>query len=643
MKPDNYKTKNIIFLIIAAALIYSFKGNPSWIELCSGLAFFLFGMQCMTDGLQQLAGGKLEKLLAKSTATSWKAFSFGAGSSIILQSTTIVSLLIIAFINASLITLSGGFSILLGAYIGSSSGIWLLAIAGQSVSLSIITYPLLVLGVLASFNGEKSKALGRVIIGIAFIFLAITHMKAGFSDFTTNFDFAQSGIEGWQRFTLLIAIGFLATMVLQSSHATIMLILTALDLSQITLHDSFILTVGALLGSTVSTSIIGFIGGSRDGKRLALAHTIFHFSAAIVILLLLSPIEALSHYLGKHFDLNDMLELAFFHTVFNLVGILMFWWIQKPLIQWLRYILPDEEKGLLVSETAETIHENLEEDKTIAPKYLSEQSLSVPAAAMGAVFKEIQHLGEVSGEVVCLSLNISMDDIVKEDFSEESFTASHNKVSVDANVLYQRYVKGLYGDILIYMSRIDFSDAEDADYFQQYLLNSQMVALSLVDAVKSSRHLQKNFNRYLTMHDTIMRDFYQDLKLFLFKNMQALYQLNLAIENNMSEPDKREEILKEIQALVAKSKQFEQMFRRELFVASSQNEINAFSTSSVMNDLSYCRRLIKSLFGILTFTIESQSYPFSNSDPKKNKAETSSDEPNDDITKDQVSHSTGTN
>lgn len=620
MKIDNYKTKNIIFLLIAVALIYSFKGNPSWIELCSGLAFFLFGMQCMTDGLQQLAGGKLEKLLAQSTSKPWKAFGFGAGASVILQSTTIVSLLIIAFINASLITLSGGFSILLGAYIGSSSGIWLLAIAGQSLSLSVITYPLLVLGVLASFNGEKSKALGRVVIGIAFIFLAITHMKIGFSDFTTNFDFAQSGIDGWQRFALLMAVGFLATMVLQSSHATIMLILTALDLSQITLHDSFVLTVGALLGSTVSTSIIGFLGGSRDGKRLALAHTIFHFAAAIIILLLLSPIETLSHYLGKHFDLNDMLELAFFHTLFNLTGVLMFWWIQKRLIDWLKIIIPDESKGLSVSETAETIHESTEDEKTITPKYLLEQSLAVPAAAVGAVFKEIRHLGEVSGEVACLSLNISMDAIISGEFDEQNFKESHSKASVDANVLYQRYVKGLYGDILIYMSRIDFSDSEDADYFQKYLLDSQMVALSLVDAVKSSRHLQKNFNRYLTVHDSIMREFYHDLKLFIYTNIRSLYVMHTQLDNILNDAAEREAMLEDIHKILGKSKQFEQTFRRELFVASSKNEVNAFSTSSVMNDLSYCRRLIKSLFGILIFTIESQGYPFSNSDQKNNES-----------------------
>ncbi len=618
---DKNQIRNALFLTVAAILLYSFKGNPSWIELCSGLAFFLFGMQCMTDGLQQLAGGKLEKLLAKSTSKPWKAFAFGGGAAVILQSTTIVSLLVIAFINASLITLAGGFSILLGAYIGSSSGIWLLALAGQSMSLSIITYPMLVLGVLASFNGEKSKAFGRVVIGIAFIFLAITHMKAGFSDFTTNFDFAQSGIIGWQRFAILMVVGFVATMVLQSSHATIMLILTALDLSQITLYDSFILTVGALLGSTISTAIIGFIGGSRDGKRLAVAHIIFHFAAAIVILVLISPITALSAHIGRYFELNDMMELAFFHTLFNGAGVLMFWWIQTPVINLLKRIIPDEEKGPSVMETAETIYDVVEDDKTIAPKYLLEQSLSMPAAAMGAVFKEVQHLGEVSSEVLCLSLNIPLEDVTKETFDEQSFLESHTKASVDANILYQRYVKGLYGDILIYMSRIDFSDSEDADYYQDYLLNCQMVALSLVDAVKSGRHLQKNFNRYLTVHDSIMRDFYQDLKLFVYTNMRSLYTIYSTLDEDLIDPVKREEILAKIDVLSEKSKQFERVFRRELFLASSHAEVNAFSTSSVMNDLSYCRRLIKSLYGILRFTIESQAYPFVNSDVIKNEKE----------------------
>ena len=104
---DKNQIRNAIFLLIAAGLLYSFNGNPSWVELCSGLAFFLFGMQCMTDGLQQLAGGKLERLLAKSTAKPWKAFIFGVGSASILQSTTIVSLLVIDYISGRIFNFIG--------------------------------------------------------------------------------------------------------------------------------------------------------------------------------------------------------------------------------------------------------------------------------------------------------------------------------------------------------------------------------------------------------------------------------------------------------------------------------------------------------------------------------------------------------
>lgn len=606
--------RNGAFLLIAAVLIYSFKGNPSWVELCSGLAFFLFGMQCMTDGLQQLAGGKLEKLLAKSTAKRWKGVLFGVASTMILQSTTIVSLLIIAFISASLITLSGGLLIMLGAYLGSSSGVWLLALAGQSVSLAPFAYPLLVIGVLASFNGSKSKALGRVVIGIAFIFLAIVHMKEGFSNFTTDFDLTQFNVIGWQRFLILIGVGFFATMVLQSSHATIMLVLTALGLAQITLDDGFILAIGAIWGSTVTTAIIGFIGGSRSGKRLALAHILFNFSTGALALLLLKPLTLAVYYIGEHFDLNPLIQLAVFHTLFNALGVTIFWQLQTKLVAGLERIIPDEVKEHIITETAETVRKPVEDEKIIEPKYLMEQSLAIPAAAMGAVFKEIRHLGEVSGEVLCLSLNIPLEGVTAYEFNEEQFIESHSLASVDANQLYNRYVKGLYGDILIYMSRIDFSNSDDADYYQDYLLNCQMMALSVVDAVKSGRHLQKNFNRYLQNGNSLMSGFYQELKRFLFINIRELYVIHKTLEDDLLDPVKRAEHLDNINDLLEKTKQFERVVRREIFVAGSQEELNAYQTSSVMNDLSYCRRLVKVLFKILIFTIESQAYPFANDD-----------------------------
>src|SRR5690606_6921254 len=189
-------------------------------------------------GLRQLAGGKLEALLGRSTATPGKAMLFGIGGTMLLQSSTLVSLLTIAFISTGLIQLAGGIAILFGANLGATSGIWLLALAGQDLSLSPLALPLLVFGVLAGFNGAKSKAAGRIVLGIAFIFLGIDQIKDGFSSFGGDMDLAIYRAEGLSGQLLFTLIGLVATVVLQSSHATLMLTLAALASGQLELGQS---------------------------------------------------------------------------------------------------------------------------------------------------------------------------------------------------------------------------------------------------------------------------------------------------------------------------------------------------------------------------------------------------------------------
>src|SRR5690606_17910333 len=127
--------------LLAGGLAWSFWASAGWLQLCAGLALFLFGMQCLEEGLRQLAGGKLEQLLGRSTATPGKAMLFGMGGTLLLQSSTLVSLLTIAFISTGLIQLAGGIAILFGANLGATSGIWLLALAGQNLSLSPLALP----------------------------------------------------------------------------------------------------------------------------------------------------------------------------------------------------------------------------------------------------------------------------------------------------------------------------------------------------------------------------------------------------------------------------------------------------------------------------------------------------------------------
>ena len=106
--------QKLLYGVLFAGLAYSFWYSPAWLQLCYGLALFLFGMQCIEEGLQNAASGTLQKMMEKSTSTPIKGVLFGMGATFILQSTTLVSLLTIAFLSAGLIQLAGGIAIILG-------------------------------------------------------------------------------------------------------------------------------------------------------------------------------------------------------------------------------------------------------------------------------------------------------------------------------------------------------------------------------------------------------------------------------------------------------------------------------------------------------------------------------------------------
>jgi len=283
-------SKHSLIALAAGALAWSFWFSPGWLTLCAGLALFLFGMQQLEQGLKSLAGGRLQTLLAASTATPGKGLLFGCVATFLLQSSTLVSLLTIAFLSTGLITLAGSLAVLFGANLGATSGIWLLAMAGQNLSMAPLAMPLLVFGVLLGFSGARGAAIGRLLLGIGLIFLGIDEIKQGFTSFG-DMDLQRYSADGLQGALLFVAVGALITVVVQSSHATLMLTLAALGSGQLELQQSLCIAIGSNVGSSVSTAVMGMIGSSRSGQRLAIAHVVFNCSTAVVSFALLSPLS----------------------------------------------------------------------------------------------------------------------------------------------------------------------------------------------------------------------------------------------------------------------------------------------------------------------------------------------------------------
>lgn len=596
--------RNTGILAIMVLLLYSFYLNSSWLELCAGLAFFLFGMQCMQDGLTQLAGGRLERILAKSTETPFKSLLFGVSSTLILQSTTVVSLLIIAFISTGLITLAGGIGIIIGANVGASGGIWLLALAGQNVSLGPFAYPMIVLGILASFAGKTAKASGRVLIGIAFILLAIDLIKNGFSSFTEEIDILSYDLTGWGGTFILVGIGLVLTIILQSSHATIMLILTMLSLSQISTPEAFALTIGAIVGSALATGILGFLGGDRAGMRVAASHVIYNAGTGVVMLMLFKPTIYLVQIISDYMHFHELIEVAVFYTIFNIVGLILFWPLKKRLASYLERAIPNiPEPKQLVDLKGEYTDIEVEVDTT-PPRFLLENSLSSTQTATQAVLQELGYLSRISLEVICHILFLKTDVLSAKNVTATTISEYNDLEPVDADLLYRKHIKNLYSELLTYISKINYKENE-AEY-QNVLTTSQIIAFKLVSAVKNSHHLQKNLRYYLSREESLAQNFYIELRTYIVENLRIAYEIHLDNENNdtatetadrsFTYPRLRKIPLSE---LIDQSREFESQFRNNVYSALKENKINGFTTSSILNDLNYSTQIVESLFNIL--------------------------------------------
>lgn len=579
-------SKHSLVVLAFAALAWSFWYSSGWLVLCAGLALFLFGMQNLEQGLKSLAGGKLEGWLSKSTATPFKGLLFGTAATFVLQSSTLVSLLTIAFLSAGLITLVGSIAVLLGANLGATSGIWLLAMAGQNLSMAPLAMPLLVFGVLLGFAGDKGKAIGRFLLGISLIFLGIDEIKDGFSSFgDLRLDrYSADGVKGT---LLFIAVGTLITVVLQSSHATLMLTLAALANQQLELPQALAIAIGSNVGSAVSTGVMGIIGSARVGQRLAVAHVVFNCTTAVIAFFLLAPMTWLVLQATAAMGLgeNKLIQLAMFHTLFNVMGVGVFWPFQQQLAQALERWLPDAtEPSVLIDTQTE------QATQITRARYLKPAALQTVESASKAVSRELQHLGRLGLEVVAHALYAPADmrsELVRED---PELRQRLEQQAINADVLYKTHIKGVYADLLEFMGRmVQPMDAAQQDFWH----NSQVAAFQLVDAVKDAHRLQRNMHNYLQGPATsVARSSYLELRLHMLQTLQALRALSVS---DLPES----EWSAQLQALNEGVAAFEVGFRKHLFAAIRAELLDSLTVSSLMNDLGFAQGIIQGLRHVL--------------------------------------------
>jgi len=482
--------------VAIGALLLAFWVSPDAQEIAAGVAIFLFGMLMLEDGFKLFGGGALERVLEKATGSTPRAIIFGIISTTLLQSSSLVSVITISFLSAGLISLIGGVGIIFGANIGTTTGAWLVAGLGLKVNIAAYAMPMIALSIILVF--QKSKALrgiGYALAGLGFLFLGIHYMKEGFDAFKDQIDLTRFALSGLLGLFVYSLIGTAATVVMQSSHATMVLILTALAAGQISYENALALAIGANIGTTI-TAIIGSLGANFQGKRLALAHLIFNVLTAMVALVLISPLRDAVDWISANVGIapgDYAMKLAVFHTIFNVLGVML----MLPLL------------GRLITFLEHRILEPLPD--VSRPLYLNEAVDEFPQTLEIALRKEVLHLYENAAELILHGLNLHRDQIFETDDIASLVRRSRTPIELDIDEGYEHRVKTLYSAIVEFTTRAGGKRLAPEISDRVYALRD--VASDIVQAVKSVKHLRKNIQRYTTRPQGAVTELYDGLRI----------------------------------------------------------------------------------------------------------------------------------
>ena len=306
-----------------------------------GLALFLYGMQLMGEGLQRAAGEKLQKILEKLTGVLPVAVALGAVVTGILQSSSATTVMTVGFVNAGLMNLKQAFGVVMGANIGTT-------MTAQLIAFKLTDYITLFLAIGFAVHllakRQRGKYIGQVILGFGILMLGMEMMSdsvmplreyQGFIDFIGRF--SDNPILG-------VGVGLVMTMVIQSSSATIGVLIAIANQGLIPLEGAIPVLLGDNIGTCI-TAVLASLRANITAKRVALAHVMFNFIGSIIFITFMGLFIKLVLAISPADDIARQIANA--HTAFNVVNTLLFMPFTGLYIKFIEKCLPG--KGEIIS------------------------------------------------------------------------------------------------------------------------------------------------------------------------------------------------------------------------------------------------------------------------------------------------------
>ena len=494
------------------------------LQLLGGLGAFLVGMEIMSDSMSRLAHGGLKKMLNKTANNRFAGVGIGAVSTVIIQSSSATTVMVVGLVNAGIMTLFQATAIIMGANIGTTITAWIASLGSLDVSAFLLI--LSVIGVFMTMlsKKEKVKTVGNVLTGLGLIFVGLAFMSDAM-DPNLHREIMQvikDALSVVQNPALLLLIGIVATGIVQSSSAVtsiVVVLATSGVLIGGTGDGVYYVIIGSNIGTCV-TALLSSIGASPNARRAAIIHLLFNCFGAVIFtafLLCWMPFgtsfsETVLDYI---FPGDYQFQIAFFHTLFNVTCTCLFLPFIKGFVWLANHLIPEKKKA-----------EQPAEDRVMCG--LDERLLLQPSVALAHLYQETGKMLAYAKETLDIAFHGFLDKntTVKEDVLER------NRKLSDAN-----------REAVQYLVKISASaptiDDEKAISSMHYVLNDIVRVGELADNVtKYTDHYVNDplvfSNEFLTM----IREMYEKLnelydvcyRAFIERDYAALRQVD-AVED----------------------------------------------------------------------------------------------------------------
>ena len=359
--------------------------------MAGGLCMFLFGMKIMSDGLQKSAGERMRKTLNFMTGNRFVGLLTGFLATAIIQSSSAFSVIVVSFVNAGLITLTQSVGVIFGTNIGTTLTGWIISLIGFKVNIDSFALPAIGIGFILSVIKWKYRSIGDFLLGFGFLFLGLHFLTAGMGTETAKdiLDFDAIGAFGNKRFLAIVvgfSVGLVMTIIINSSTASITLIMALAFQGIISYEMAAGMVLGANLGTTTDAPLAS-IAGNTESRRTALVHVLFNVIGVAWALPLLIPLLNLVNVIlpGNPWISRDVipLHIAGLHTTFNIINTMLFLPFVNQFAKLVTIIVPEKK-------TDET-----EADKHYKFAYLSARGADSPELNIMRAEKEIRDMAGI--------------------------------------------------------------------------------------------------------------------------------------------------------------------------------------------------------------------------------------------------------